>query len=110
MAARQRRAAFCLQEVAVTVQSLVIGGRRAGGESGGEGALGDDGGEVGAAGQVIASPDQEASDVEKRSRPLVAPHGTVALFDPPADGPFAGVVGPSNWVPSAPRQVRYRVR
>ena len=56
--------------------------------------LGDDGGQISAASiQQVASPGDQAADIEYRCLAFVAAHGAIALFDAPTDGAFGGIVG-----------------
>ena len=44
--------------------------------------------------QVVATPGQEAADIDCGLGALVAAHGAVALLDTPADAALGAVVGP----------------
>jgi hypothetical protein len=43
--------------------------------------------------QKIATPGEQATHIDRILRDLVATHGAVAFFDPPANGTFTRIVG-----------------
>src|SRR6266480_4312500 len=43
--------------------------------------------------EEVATPGEQATDTHRILRDLVATHGAIAFFDPPANGALTGIVG-----------------
>jgi hypothetical protein len=43
--------------------------------------------------EKVATPGEQATDAHRILRHFIAPHGAIALFDPPANGTRAAIIG-----------------
>jgi hypothetical protein len=43
--------------------------------------------------EEVATPGKQATDAHRILGYFIAPHGTIAFFDPPANGPLTGIIG-----------------